>query len=172
MKLDKIIYLASFLLTLGVTWPSNAPTSGLSIRTTSLTGRSAVMTKHPGSNAQHRCACFQGCSIHARLHWPWCMPSRATMLTGIPIWRRVHEDEGHISWQCLIRRCPFWPRVFRKHGYTTAQIGKWHTGIDSGYGRWGSPACLGRPKFPQNGNYFDDQPFKEREKATHLWLHN
>ena len=56
-------------------------------------------------------------------------------------------------------KCPFWPRVLRKHGYTTAQIGKWHTGIDSGYGRdWDHQMVWSRPKYPQNaGNYFDDQ---------------
>ena len=32
-------------------------------------------------------------------------------------------------------KCPFWPAVFRKNGYQTAQVGKWHTGTDNGFGR-------------------------------------
>ena len=31
-------------------------------------------------------------------------------------------------------KCPFWPSVFRKHGYVTAQIGG-NTGVDGGFGR-------------------------------------
>jgi arylsulfatase A-like enzyme len=56
-------------------------------------------------------------------------------------------------------KCPFWPRVFRENGYSTAQIGKWHTGIDSGYGRdWDHQIVWSRPKYPKNaGHYYDDQ---------------
>jgi arylsulfatase A-like enzyme len=56
-------------------------------------------------------------------------------------------------------QCPFWPRVFRENGYSTAQIGKWHTGIDSGYGRdWDHQIVWSRPKYPKNaGHYYDDQ---------------
>ena len=32
-------------------------------------------------------------------------------------------------------QCRFWPSVLRKNGYTTAHIGKWHTGRDTGFGR-------------------------------------
>ena len=60
----------------------------------------------------------------------WCMPSRATLLTG-------HLQYGVESMRMVGRypgseydpqQCPFWPKVFRRHGYVTAQIGKWHTG--------------------------------------------
>jgi arylsulfatase A-like enzyme len=56
-------------------------------------------------------------------------------------------------------QCPFWPRVFREQGYATAQIGKWHTGVDSGWGRdWDYQRVWNRPKYPENaGNYFYDQ---------------
>ena len=91
----------------------------------------------------------------------WCMPSRATMLTGhhqfgVESMRMQGEYPGSVYDP---EKCPFWPRVFREHGYTTAQIGKWHTGIDSGYGRdWDYQIVWSRPKYPENaGHYYDDQ---------------
>ena len=57
------------------------------------------------------------------------------------------------------KECPFWPSVFRAAGYHTAQIGKWHTGVDTGFGRdWDYQVVWNRPRHPANaGNYFDDQ---------------
>jgi arylsulfatase A-like enzyme len=56
-------------------------------------------------------------------------------------------------------KCPFWPKVFRAKGYFTAQIGKWHTGNDSGFGRdWDYQVVWNRPAHPDNAtNYYDDQ---------------
>ena len=90
-----------------------------------------------------------------------CAASRAAMLTGhlqfgVETMRFVGEYPGsHYD----AEQCPFWPRVFREHGYVTAQIGKWHTGNDSGYGRdWDYQAVWNRPAHPDNaGNYYDDQ---------------
>ena len=91
----------------------------------------------------------------------WCMPSRATMLTGrhqygVESMRMEGEYPGSVYDPEL---CQFWPKVFRQHGYSTAQIGKWHTGIDSGFGRdWDHQIVWSRPKYPQNaGHYYDDQ---------------
>ncbi len=91
----------------------------------------------------------------------WCMPSRATMLTGhhqygVESMRMEGQYPGSVYDP---EQCPFWPSVFRENGFTTAQIGKWHTGIDSGYGRdWDHQMVWSRPKYPENaGNYFDDQ---------------
>ena len=91
----------------------------------------------------------------------WCMPSRATMLTGhhqfgVESMRMEGEYPGSAYDP---EKCPFWPKVFRERGYTTAQIGKWHTGVDSGYGRdWDHQIVWIRPKYPQNaGHYYDDQ---------------
>ena len=91
----------------------------------------------------------------------WCMPSRATLLTG-------HHQHGIQSMRMAgkypgseydPKKCPFWPKVFRKHGYQTAQVGKWHTGTDTGAGRdWDYQKVWNRPRYPQNaGNYYKDQ---------------
>lgn len=91
----------------------------------------------------------------------WCMPSRATILTG-------HHQFGVQSMRMEgvypgstydPQQCPFWPRVFRDKGYTTAQIGKWHTGTDTGYGRdWDYQIVWNRPGHVKNaGNYYYDQ---------------
>ena len=55
--------------------------------------------------------------------------------------------------------CPFWPSVFRREGYQTAQIGKWHTGVDTGFGRdWDYQVVWNRPRHPANaGNYYREQ---------------
>ncbi|MEM7390716.1 MAG: sulfatase-like hydrolase/transferase [Verrucomicrobiota bacterium] len=91
----------------------------------------------------------------------WCMPSRATMLTG-------HHQHGVKSMRMEgaypgsaydPAQCPFWPKVFREKGYVTAQIGKWHTGVDSGAGRdWDYQVVWNRPRHPDNApNYYRDQ---------------
>ena len=91
----------------------------------------------------------------------WCMPSRATLLTG-------HHQHGVESMRMEGKypgssydpaKCPFWPSVFRKQGYNTAHIGKWHTGVDDGFGRdWDYQIIWNRPRFVENSpNYYDDQ---------------
>jgi arylsulfatase A-like enzyme len=91
----------------------------------------------------------------------WCMPSRATMLTGlhqhgVESMRMEGEYPGSAYDPA---QCRFWPAVFREHGYSTAQIGKWHTGVDAGYGRdWEFQMVWNRPRHPDNApNYYDDQ---------------
>ena len=91
----------------------------------------------------------------------WCMPSRATMLTG-------HHQHGIESMRMEGKypgsaydpeKCRFWPSVFREHGYQTAHIGKWHTGVDAGFGRdWDYQIVWNRPRHPDNApKYYDDQ---------------
>ena len=91
----------------------------------------------------------------------WCMPSRASLLTG-------HYQHGVRSMRMEGRypgseydpeQCPFWPKVFRQHGYQTAHIGKWHTGTDTGFGRdWDYQIVWNRPRHPANaGNYYRSQ---------------
>lgn len=106
----------------------------------------------------------------------WCMPSRATMLTGhhqfgVESMRMVGEYPGSTYDP---RLCPFWPKVFRSEGYNTAQVGKWHTGTDTGAGRdWDWQAVWNRPKYPQNsGHYFYDQimEFSGKDQKTETKL--
>jgi arylsulfatase A-like enzyme len=92
----------------------------------------------------------------------WCMPSRATLLTGhhqfaVESMRMKGPYPGSVYDP---KRCPFWPGVFRQHGYFTAQIGKWHTGVDTGYGRdWDFQIVWNRPKYTKtSGNYYYNQP--------------
>ena len=91
----------------------------------------------------------------------WCMPSRATLLTG-------HHQHGIESMRMEgtypgsaydADKCPFWPSEFRAQGYHTAHIGKWHTGVDDGYGRdWDHQIIWNRPKYVDNApKYFYDQ---------------
>ncbi len=90
----------------------------------------------------------------------WCMPSRATALTGklqhgIQSMRMVGNYPG-----CTYNpdECPFWPEVFRMNGYYTGMIGKWHTGDDHGHGRvWDYSAVWDHTQREIYGGYFTDQ---------------
>ncbi len=102
----------------------------------------------------------------------WCMPSRATMLTG----RHPHGIES-MSMAGVYpgstydpQKCPFLPAQMRRQGYHTAQIGKWHTGTDAGWGRdWDRQIVWNRPLHPENaGAYYQTQilAFDGREQET------
>ncbi|MCA9128834.1 MAG: sulfatase-like hydrolase/transferase [Planctomycetales bacterium] len=91
----------------------------------------------------------------------WCMPSRASMLTGL-LQHGVESMrmEGTYPGSAYDpKQCPFVPSQFRQQGYHTAQIGKWHTGVDTGWGRdWDYQIVWNRPGHPENaGNYFANQ---------------
>ncbi len=102
----------------------------------------------------------------------WCMPARATFLTGKlqygvesmrmegPYPQSVYDPE----------KTPFWMSAFKQAGYTTAHIGKWHTGVDAGYGRdWDYQIVWNRPKYPENsGKYYDDQLISFNGKPAQL----
>jgi len=91
----------------------------------------------------------------------WCMPSRVTMLTGLHQYgaRTMRMEGEYPGSEYDPAQCPFWPAVFRQHGYHTAQIGKWHSGRDAGFGRdWDHQIVWNRPKHPANApNYYHDQ---------------
>jgi arylsulfatase A-like enzyme len=91
----------------------------------------------------------------------WCMPSRATLLTGLHQFgiQTMRMEGRYPGSEYDPAHCRFWPADFRRHGYHTAQIGKWHTGTDAGFGRdWDYQIVWNRPKYPDNaGNYYKDQ---------------
>lgn len=91
----------------------------------------------------------------------WCMPSRASLLTGHhPHGIQSMRMEGKYPASTYDpKQCPFWPALFRASGYHTAQIGKWHTGTDAGFGRdWDYQVVWNRPKHPDNaGAYYAPQ---------------
>jgi len=89
----------------------------------------------------------------------WCMPSRATALTGrlqhgVASLRMVGPYPG-----CTYdpQACPFWPSVFRKHGYHTGIIGKWHTGPDHGHGRDWDYSAIWDHTQAEYGHYYSHQ---------------
>ena len=102
----------------------------------------------------------------------WCMPSRATLLTGhhqfgVESMRMEGPYPGSVYDP---KQCPFWPAVFRQQGYVTAHIGKWHTGVDTGYGRdWDFQIVWNRPKYTEtNQNYYYDQPITYQGGETKI----
>jgi arylsulfatase A-like enzyme len=114
----------------------------------------------------------QGIRFTAAYNGAWCMPSRATMLTGhyqyaVESMRMEGPYPG-----CVYdaKKCPFWPKVFREKGYFTAQIGKWHTGTDTGYGRdWDYQLVWNRPKYTDTStHYYYDQPITYNGGKTEI----
>lgn len=102
----------------------------------------------------------------------WCMPSRATLLTGfhqfgVESMRMVGDYPGSTYDP---EQLPFWPKVFRENGYFTAQIGKWHTGTDTGYGRdWDFQIVWNRPRYTDtSGNYYYNQPITYQGGKTEI----
>ncbi len=102
----------------------------------------------------------------------WCMPSRASLLTG-------HHQHGIESMRMEgdypgstydPGKSPFWPKVFRENGYQTAQIGKWHTGDDTGFGRdWDYQIVWNRPRHTKNaGSYYKNQLIEFNGKEAEL----
>jgi arylsulfatase A-like enzyme len=102
-----------------------------------------------------------GVRFHGAYLGSWCMPSRASMLTGKqPHGIQSMRSEGKYPGSVYDpKQCPFWPALFRENGYQTAHIGKWHTGVDAGFGRdWDYQVVWNRPKHPENaGAYYEKQ---------------
>jgi len=102
-----------------------------------------------------------GIRFHGAYLGSWCMPSRASILTG----RHPHGIESmrmagtYPASTYDPQQTPFVFAEFRKQGYQTAHIGKWHTGTDAGWGRdWDYQIVWNRPKHPENaGAYYDTQ---------------
>lgn len=85
----------------------------------------------------------------------WCQPSRATALTG-----RLQHGIQSLSKNRPATRIAdsYWPTAFRKAGYHTGMIGKWHTGNDKGHGRAWDYSAIWDHTNPRNyGGYYVDQ---------------
>lgn len=113
-----------------------------------------------------------GVRFTAAYNGAWCMPSRATLLTG-------HHQHGIESMRMEGTypgseydpdKCPFWPKEARRGGYATAHIGKWHTGTDTGFGRdWDYQLVWNRPKYPDTStHYYYDQPITYHGGKTEI----
>jgi arylsulfatase A-like enzyme len=102
----------------------------------------------------------------------WCMPSRASLLTGrYQFGVESMRMEGAYPGSAYdAAKCPFWPKLAREQGYFTAQIGKWHTGTDTGHGRdWDFQLVWNRPKFPETStHYYYDQPITYHGGKTEI----
>jgi arylsulfatase A-like enzyme len=102
-----------------------------------------------------------GVRFHRSYLGAWCMPSRAAMLTG-NLQHAVQSMRMEGAYPASAydpAQCPFWPAELRKSGYHTAHIGKWHTGVDAGFGRdWDYQIVWNRPAHPENaGAYYEGQ---------------
>jgi arylsulfatase A-like enzyme len=102
-----------------------------------------------------------GIRFHHATIGTWCMPSRATLLTGHHSFgiESMRMEGDYPGSEYDPDQCKFWPAGFRKSGYQTAQIGKWHTGTDTGFGRdWDYQIVWNRPRHQGNsGAYYYDQ---------------
>ncbi len=93
---------------------------------------------------------------------PWCAPARAMMMTG----KMLHAINGlDFTKYPIIRydstRFRMWPAVFRKNGYTTALIGKWHLGPDYGHGTvWDHSIIWNHSETDKAGDYYTDQKLR------------
>lgn len=56
----------------------------------------------------------------------WCLPSRKGLMTG------VHPYRGGMMNMDILRNGTTMAGMLRKRGYTTALLGKWHLGMESG----------------------------------------
>lgn len=89
----------------------------------------------------------------------WCMASRAMMLTG----KQPHGVEGiemeMNPWSSYDPEVfKWWTANFRKNGYETALIGKWHLSPDTGHGRDWDHSIVWNHATPEEANdYYVDQ---------------
>ena len=90
----------------------------------------------------------------------WCAPARASFLTGL----QTHGIDGlrmagrYPNSEYDSSVCRFWPSEFRKAGYTTSFIGKWHLSEDTGHGRdWDHSVVWNHAVPKKAGPYFKNQ---------------
>lgn len=105
---------------------------------------------------------FDRAYMQGGLHGATCVPSRAMLLSGMPLFR---VDEKLI-------RDPTWPGAFGKSGYTTFASGKWHNGPRSVpiVFQQARSMFLGGMVNPKNAklvDFADEKPGPEKLSAKH-----
>ena len=114
----------------------------------------------------------QGVRFLAAYNGSWCMPSRTTMLTGRHTYgvESMRMEGPYPGCEYDPAKVAFWPKIMRQKGYFTGQIGKWHTGTDTGFGRdWDYQIVWNRPKFTETSqNYYYDQPITYHGGKTEI----
>ncbi|MCZ6672807.1 MAG: sulfatase-like hydrolase/transferase [Verrucomicrobia bacterium] len=158
--LSLVVYVVSLLGLSAADEPPNVLyifTDDQSVRTLSCYPQSFDWVRTPNIDR----LASQGVRFSRAYMGSWCLPSRLIALTGkyaftAESMRMVGPYPGC---EYDYRQLPFWPSYFRKNGYTTAQIGKWHTGTDTGFGRdWDYQVVWNRPRHLDNiWNYYFDQ---------------
>jgi arylsulfatase A-like enzyme len=88
--------------------------------TIAATGNPVIQTPNLDRLAQSGLV-FNRAYMQGGMHGATCVPSRAMLLSGMPLFR---VDEK-------LRRDETWPSAFRRAGYTTFVSGKWHNGQPS-----------------------------------------